>query len=79
MEEWHFYRSVIDGEEFRIDGLNIWDHEWKRSGENISVKDPIYQQDHVMSVYEIHEGRKVIRFAAGEFSNLVWGIYLPVK
>lgn len=76
-EKWEFYRSVIDGEELLIDGLNIWEHQWKDLKRSISVKDPIYGEDHTMSVYEISKEAMTIIFAAGEFSNMVWGIYLP--
>ncbi len=79
MKNWEFFRSVIDGEELRLQGLNIWDFPWKATGESISVKDPIYQQSHVFSVYEITDGPVSVHFATGEFSNLVWGIYLPVQ
>jgi len=77
-ETWQFYKSVIDGHELKIDGLNIWDHDWQDQHRSIAVKDPIYQEDHTMGVYEINAGTKTIRFAAGEFSNMVWRIYLPV-
>ncbi|GAA4328818.1 hypothetical protein GCM10023149_33010 [Mucilaginibacter gynuensis] len=56
MENWQFYRSVIDGEELRLEGLNIWDHPWKASGETILVNDPIYQQSHRMNVYKLPKG-----------------------
>jgi hypothetical protein len=32
---------------------------------------------HVRLSYEIREGDKVERFAAGEFSNCAWGFYVP--
>ncbi|RFZ84422.1 hypothetical protein DYU05_02025 [Mucilaginibacter terrenus] len=77
MENWVYYRSVIDGEELRISGLNIWDHEWNNTRLWTTVKDPIYQQDRTMNIYTITAGETTITFAAGEFSNLVWGFYLP--
>jgi hypothetical protein len=77
-QNWQFFRSVIDGDELRIQGLNIWDHPWNDLQRSVTVKDPIYEQDHVMGIYELNHGDQQVLFAAGEFSNMVWGIYLPV-
>ena len=77
-KKWNFYQSVVDGEELLINGLNLWGHEWKPLYYSIHVKDPLYQQDHTMEVYEITDGMVTVLFAAGEFSNLVWGVYLPI-
>ncbi|WDF54209.1 hypothetical protein [Mucilaginibacter sp. KACC 22063] len=74
---WKFYKSVIDGHDLFINGLNIWSYEWLDQKQYVWVKDPIYGEDHVMGIYEITDGVTIVRFAAGEFSNLVWGIYLP--
>lgn len=74
---WAFYRAVTEGEPLLIGGLDIWEQEWLEQREPVAVKDPIYQQDHTMNVYHIVDGARTIRFAAGEFSNMVWGIYLP--
>ncbi|MGY3213931.1 hypothetical protein [Mucilaginibacter sp. HD30] len=76
--KWRFYKSVVSYEELLINGLNLWEHEWRSLGYSIHVKDPLYQQDHSMDVYEITDGMGTVLFAAGEFSNNVWGIYLPV-
>lgn len=76
---WIFYRSVIEGEDLFIEDLNIWEHNWKDLGEKIHVKDPLYHQDHNITIYEISTEAKIICFAAGEFSNMIWGIYLNVK
>jgi hypothetical protein len=62
-----------------INGLNIWAYKWQQQSSFIHVKDPIYSQDHTMNIYEITDGTTTVLFAAGEFSNLIWGIYLPVK
>ncbi|RYE00357.1 MAG: hypothetical protein EOP50_03785 [Sphingobacteriales bacterium] len=74
---WLFFRSVIDGEQLLIDGLNIWEYDWSNTRKTVTVKDPIYGESHVMQIYEITDNDKTVKFAAGEFSNLVWGIYLP--
>lgn len=72
---WRHIKTVIDGEKFEINGLNIWDYQWYQTGERITVKDHLYGQNHMMQVFEIKKDKTVVRFAAGEFSNCVWGIY----
>lgn len=78
-QDWTFYRSVVDGERLELEGLNIWDHQWHDLHQYVRIKDPIYGQDHVMGIFEITNGGITVTFAAGEFSNLVWGICLPAS
>lgn len=73
---WQHIRTLTDGEPFEINGLSIWNCEWKGTGEHIQIKDPLYGQDYSYAVYEITNGQTSVTFAAGEFSNCVWGIYL---
>lgn len=77
-ENWKFYRTVIDGEHLLINGLNIWDFKWENLNNTISVKDPLYGEPQTLSTYQITSDNTTVQFAAGEFSNLVWGIYLPI-
>jgi hypothetical protein len=72
---WKHLTTLVDGERYYINGLNIWDHKWISTGERISVQDPVYGQVYSMRVYEIISGIETIRFAAGEFSNCIFGIY----
>jgi hypothetical protein len=45
-----------------------------------SLSHPQYPaQRHVMSVYEVADSDPAVRFAAGEFSNGVWGFYVPAQ
>lgn len=41
------------------------------------VPDPLYGGTHTFRVYEIAVEGRTIRFAASEFSNSVWGYYVP--
>lgn len=41
----------------------------------IEVLDPLYKQPHKMWVYRVLIGEEEHEFAAGEFSNCVWGFY----
>lgn len=74
-KNWRHYTTITDGEYFLIDGLNIWDHQWIDTKKRANIKDPLYNQAYSFSIFEIQEGNKILRFAAGEFSNCVWGIY----
>jgi hypothetical protein len=73
--KWVHIKTILDGENFNIQGLNIWDFRWADTGQRIVVKDPLYNQEYTMNVYEIQNVDTKIIFAAGEFSNCVWGIY----
>ena len=67
------------GEPFWLEpGIELWTHApWLRSGTRVRILDPLYGAAYEFDVYEIDvEGRRV-RFAAGEFSNGIWGFYVP--
>ena len=55
----------------RTNGYN-----WQTTGKRVKVKDPIYHQDHTFEVWQVEINGQIHRFAAGEFSNCVWGFYL---
>ena len=72
-----YYRAPID-----IGGVNPWDFEWKdvRDEARIVVAHPNYpSQRHWMDRYRIDTAKGVIEFAAGEFSNLVYGFYVQAE
>ena len=64
-----------------LEGINPWQHEreWRRTSEDpITVGHPSYPAErHAMFVYELVLPNKKIKFAAGEFSNGVYGFYAP--
>jgi len=73
-QNWIHIKTIVDSETFELDGLNIWDFDWKRTGQSVQIEDPSYGQDYVFGVYEISAGEQLVKFVAGEFSNCVWGI-----
>jgi len=75
-DNWEHIKTLVDSERFEINGMNIWDSDWKNTGESIQIKDPLYGQHYTFTVYEIMNEQSSAKFAAGEFSNCVWGIYL---
>ena len=52
------------------------DYNWQTTGKRVKVKDQIYHQDHTFEVWQVEIDGQIHRFAAGEFSNGVWGFYL---
>ncbi len=72
---WTFLASGTELQPVRIDGVNVWDHEWHRTGRKADVADPRYGQRFTFDVWSIPAGKKSVRFAAGEFSNGMWGFY----
>ena len=76
---WRLVGGIIaESEPMSLDGLDPWSHQWHSvDALRIVVAHPQYpRQRHDFSVSELRAGR-VVRFAAGEFSNGAWGFYLP--
>ena len=74
-ELWNCTSVILDGEDFKIEGLNIWDYEWEPTKRKITVKDPVHNNLFIANVYNIQQDLVSIEFAAIEFSNNVWGIF----
>ena len=75
--KWSFSKTITDNEPYFIENVNIWEKEWKNTGESINIKDPLYNQIYNFEVYEIENNGRNIKFSAGEFSNNIWGISEP--
>jgi hypothetical protein len=73
--EWVFVGHCFDGETFEIEGLDVWKHSWVSTDQHASVSDPLWNQAFLFPVYAMSGGGKTIKFAAGEFSNNVWGFF----
>ncbi|WP_419700600.1 hypothetical protein [Mucilaginibacter sp. NFX135] len=67
--EFNSSTTITEGEQFTIDGLNIWAYPWTDTKERISI------QTLNVPVYEIKKDDVTVRFAAIEQSNNVWSIY----
>lgn len=76
---WTLVFIGTEGSAASLDGLDPWKLKWHQVRDfTITVAHPAYpHQRHVMSVHEIRCEVRTVRFAAGEFSNGVWGLYLP--
>ena len=77
-EGWRFVSIGFEGHKTDVGGLDPWDVEWKPTHRRIVVAHPDYpDQRHAMGVYEAVGSSPPIIFAAGEFSNGVWGFFVP--
>ncbi|HEX5837875.1 MAG TPA: hypothetical protein VFY26_08590 [Anaerolineales bacterium] len=73
---WQFAGSSKEGEPFEIRGVHVWEQAWQVSpGQEAHVHDPVYGQGFVFRVYTIQDGEEKVEFAAGEFSNGIWGFF----
>lgn len=79
MSGWRDVHVGFEGDGVRINGLAIWQQEWRRIGEvSLELPHPSHQhQRHRFDVYEAGSINSPVRFAAGELSNGVWGFYVP--
>ncbi|MFE5319300.1 hypothetical protein ACFQ88_11395 [Paenibacillus sp. NPDC056579] len=73
--DWVFIGSTAD-DSFLLNGIDIFKKKWEDTGRKATVIDPIYKVKKYFTVWSVQsETDEVITFAAGEFSNCVWGIY----
>lgn len=70
------FASIIEvNKEYKVDGLNIWNHYWNCSDRCVEVvgnDGEIY----CFKEYEIKSNGKTVKFVAGEFSNGEIGIFI---
>lgn len=74
--KWKFEIAGLDGD-CQLFGVNIFKVPWQGCGETAAVIDPHHGVEKRFHVYEVIIKGQVHRFAAGEFSNGVFGFYLP--
>jgi hypothetical protein len=73
---WEFVAAGLDGQPIVINGIDVWKCKWVDTKERVIVTDPHHNQEFTFSIFEIQNKDQTFRFAAGEFSNCVWGFYL---
>lgn len=76
---WRLLHVGFEGDDVRVAGINLWQAgDWAGTGRRITVVHPSYpDQRHAMDIYLLDPDDPGSVFAAGEFSNGVWGIYVP--
>ena len=74
--KWKFLKAT--GEKCELFGAaNIFNCKWQNTGKRAAVIDPIYGDEKIFNIYETTVEGITHIFAAGEFSNGVWGFYIP--
>lgn len=78
---WEFRAVVVEGDPVDVAGIDPWKVEWESLPVgSVVVTHPTYPaQRHTMSVYRVLGVEPAAFFAAGEFSNAVWGFYEPTE
>ena len=75
---WRFVSIGLEGHATDVGGVNPWEVSWTDTGGRIVVAHPSYPRErHTMFTYVVAGSDPPIRFAAGEFSNGVWGFFVP--
>lgn len=72
---WQHEITGVDGNTILF-GVNIFDYKWESTNQSVMVRDPLYGQEYKFSVYKVIINGQEYEFAAGEFSNCVWGFYI---
>lgn len=72
--KWKYVGSSYD-DSFVLNGIDLFEQDWVSTGETIKVRDPIYGETKILLVWNIKVNDIDMTFAAGEFSNNVWGFY----
>lgn len=74
---WKYVGNSGDRESFLIEGVDVWATPWEQPTREIAeVRDPLYNQSFRFDVYQVTQGGTTVEFAAGEFSNGIWGFYV---
>mgnify|MGYP001099170628 CR=1 FL=1 len=53
MVNWKFASLIEEDKEYRLEGLNIWNHYWHCSDRKIEVRDPFEGHVYFFNEYEI--------------------------
>lgn len=76
---WRIVHIGFEGDDVDVHGVDPWSvTPWERGATVITVAHPSYPAErHQMCVYHVKSADGVrVEFAAGEFSNGVWGFFV---
>ena len=51
--EWTFVGATLEGQQFLVGGLDVWQHAWIDTKKVARVQEPSYGQSFTFAVYEI--------------------------
>lgn len=75
---WRFVSIGFEGDPVIVRGIDLWKASWVSKDGRITVAHPSYPwQRHPMFTYVAAGTEPPLFFAAGEFSNGVWGFFVP--
>lgn len=74
-KEWKYAASGCEGD-ISLFGVKIFDYKWERTFAYLKIHDPMYGQEFNFPVYRVMIDNQYYEFAAGEFSNGIWGFYI---
>lgn len=73
---WRYVGYCVEGQNFWVEGMNISNHIWQPVDDAVAgVEDPHNHKQYEFPVWEVKAEGRVVRFAAGEFQNCVWGFF----
>lgn len=75
---WEFIMSGSSGDALTLKGVDLWQCNWKDTGRKANVTDPMYMKTNAFTIWQVIINGEIVEFAAGEFSNDVWGFYIQV-
>jgi hypothetical protein len=77
--DWTQQHIGVEGDAVEIRGEKVWKQKWRAvEMPSLRLPHPSYpHQYHDFHVYQIGDTKELVRFAAGELSNGVWGFYVP--
>ena len=75
MTNWKFASFIEVDKEYKVEGLNIWNHYWFCKDRKIEVLDPFEGNIYLFNEYVIQTPERIVNFVAGEFSNKQIGIF----
>ncbi len=80
MAGWRERHVGLEGDDLKIDGLTIWQQDWRRTPlPPVQLAHPAHpDQRHRYTIYDVGNEQKPTRFAASELSNGVWGFFVPI-
>lgn len=79
MEEpvgWRFVAIGVEGDSVLLGGADAWSAPWSPVGDSLTVPHPHNpEQRHRFTQYSVKTSVGEVVFAAGEYSNGVWGFF----
>lgn len=75
-KEWQHEITGVDGNTMLF-GVNIFQYKWRSLGKKAMVQSPQESRKYNFDIYSVKIKKQEYVFAAGEFSNCVWGFYTP--